>query len=84
MPFMIGWVVAAILGGLTVVRIVELLFGGLSNTVLNIIRPIFFVGTVTTVTTQSGMSRFTSKMRKLQRITHTVGDRVNSVTKKER
>ena len=84
MGWLIGYIIGAILTGVTVVRIGELLFGGLSSGVLSILRPIFFVGTVTTVTTTSLMSRFTSKVKKLQRISTAVGDRLDSITNTER
>ena len=84
MTFMFGWVIAAILGGLTAVRVGEFLLGGLSSGVLNILRPIFFVGTVTAVTTHSQMSRFTSKVRKALRIITAVRDRVESIPDTER
>ena len=80
-----GYVIGAILGGFVVTRILELLLGGLSSSVLNILRPIFFVSTVTAVTAKSGMNRFTSTMRKFQRITGSVEDRLDSIlnTKRE-
>ena len=84
MSWLLGYVIGAILGGVIVVRILEALLGGLSSTVLNILRPIFFVGTVTTVATTSIMSRFTSKVRKLQRISASVGDRIDSIVDTER
>lgn len=84
MGWMVGYIIGAIIGGVAVTRILELLLGGVSNGVLNILRPIFFVGTVTAVTTQSGMSRFTSKMRTLQRGAAAVSDRLDSITNTER
>ena len=84
MGWLIGYIIGAILTGVTVVRIGELLFGGLSSGVLSILRPIFFVGTVTTVTTASGMSKFTSKARKAQRIFASVGDKLDSITNTNR
>ena len=84
MSWILGYVIGAILGGVIVVRILEAVLGGLSSTVLNILRPIFFVGTVTTVTTASGMSKFTSKARKAQRIFASVGDKLDSITNTNR
>ena len=79
-----GYVIGAILGGFVVTRILELLLGGLSSSVLNILRPIFFVSTVTAVTAKSGMSRFTSWAQRGQRISASVADRLDSFTNTER
>ncbi len=79
MGWLFGYVIGAVLGGITVVRIIELLFGGISTTAVNTVRPFFFVGTVTAITAKTGMDRFTAKTRKLGRITNGL----NSLTKRE-
>jgi hypothetical protein len=84
MGWLFGYVIGAVLGGITIVRIIELLFGGISATAVNTVRPFFFVGTVTAITAKAGMSSFTSKVRKLQRGSAAIGDRVNSLTNSER
>lgn len=84
MGWLVGYIIGAIITGVALTRILEVLLGGVSSGVLNILRPIFFVGTVTTVTTTSMMSRFNSKVRKLQRIAASVGDRVDSITNTKR
>ena len=81
MGFLLGHVIGAVIGGIAVVRILEFLFGGLPSGVLNIIRPLFFVGTVTAVTTKTGISKFDSKVGKLRRIAAVVTDRLESDTK---
>ena len=81
MGFLLGHVIGAVIGGIAVVRILEFLFGGLPSGVLNIIRPLFFVGTVTAVTTKTGISKFDWKIGKVQRIFGAIGDRLESDTK---
>ena len=82
--WILGHIVLAIIGGTIAARIVETLGSGLNHTVLSWLRTIFFAGTVTTVTTTSGMSRFTSWAEKGHRISGAVRDRVNSITNTKR
>ena len=77
MGWLLGPLLGGVLGGIIVVRILEFLLGGVSSGVMGVIRPIFFVSTVTAVTTQSGMGKFTSIVRKFQR-----GSAVEAVAKK--
>jgi hypothetical protein len=51
---------------------------------MSVIRPIFFVSTVTAVTTQSGMGKFTSLVRKFQRGSAAVEDQLDSITNTKR
>ena len=84
MGWLLGPLLGGVLGGIIVVRILEFLLGGVSSGVMSVIRPIFFVGTVSAVTTQSGMSKFTSLVRKFQRGSVAIEDRLDSITKRER
>ena len=84
MGWLLGPLRGGVLGGIIVVRILEFLLGGVSSGVMSVIRPIFFVSTVTAVTTQSGMSKFTSLVRKFQRGSVAIEERLDSITKRER
>ena len=84
MGWLLGPLLGGVLGGIIVVRILEFLLGGVSSGVMSVIRPIFFVSTVTAVTTQSGMGKFTSIVRKFQRGSVAIEDRLDSITKRER
>ena len=82
MGWLLGPLLGGVLGGIVVVRILEFLLGGVSSVVMNVVRPVFFVGTVSAVTTQSGMSKFTSIARKFQRRSGEIEDRLDSFTNK--
>ena len=82
MGWLLGPLLGGVLGGIIVVRILEFFLGGVSSGVMSVIRPIFFVSTVTAVTTQSGMSKFTSLARKFQRGSASIEDRLDSITNK--
>ena len=82
MGWLLGPLLGGVLGGIVVVRILEFLLGGVSSGVMNVVRPVFFVGTVSAVTTQSGMSKFTSIARKFQRRSGAIDDRLDSITNK--
>ena len=84
MGWLLGPLLGGVLGGIIVVRILEFLLGGVSSGVMSVIRPIFFVSTVTAVTTQSGMGKFTSLVRKFQRGSATVEDQLDSITNTKR
>ena len=73
-----------VLGGIVVVRLLEFFLGGVSSGVMSVIRPIFFVSTVTAVTTQSGMGKFTSLARRFQRGSGAIEDRLDSITNTKR
>ena len=84
MGWLLGPLLGGVLGGIVVVRVLEFLLGGVSSSVMSVIRPIFFVSTVTAVTTQSGMGKFTSIVRKFQRGSVAIEDRLDSITNTKR
>ena len=84
MGWLLGPLLGGVLGGIIVVRILEFLLGGVSSGVMSVIRPIFFVSTVTAVTTQSGMGKFTTLVRKFQRGSVAIEDQLDSITKTKR
>ena len=84
MGWLLGPLLGGVLGGIVVVRILEFLLGGVSSSVMSVIRPIFFVGTVSAVTTQTGMGKFTSLVRRFQRGSGAIEDRLDSITKRKR
>jgi hypothetical protein len=84
MGWLLGPLLGGVLGGIVVVRILEFLLGGVSSGVMSVIRPIFFVSTVTAVTTQSGMGKFTSLVRKFQRGSVAIEDQLDSITNTKR
>ena len=84
MGWLLGPLLGGVLGGSVVVRILEFLLGGVSSGVMNVVRPVFFVGTVSAVTTQSGMSKFTSIARKFQRGSASIENQLDSITKRNR
>ena len=84
MGWLIGPVLGGLLGGVIVIRILEFLLGGVSSGVMNVVRPIFFVSTVTAVTTTSQMSRFTSIARRLRRGSAAVEEHIDALTKSDR
>jgi len=84
MGWLLGPLLGGVLGGIVVVRILEFLLGGVSSSVMSVILPIFFVGTVSAVTTQSGMSKFTSLVRRFQRGSVAIEDRLDSITNTKR
>ena len=84
MGWLLGPLLGGVLGGIVVVRILEFLLGGVSSGVMNVVRPVFFVGTVSAVTTQSGMSKFTSIARKFQRGSASIENQLDSITTRNR
>lgn len=84
MGWLLGPLLGGIVGGFVVVRILELLLGGVSSSVMNVLRPIFFVGTVTAATTTTGMSKFTSKVRRLKKAANAMSERLDAFAKKDR
>ena len=84
MGWLLGPLLGGVLGGIIVVRILEFFLGGVSSGLMNVIRPIFFVGTVSAVTTQTGMSKFTSVVRKFQRGSGAIEDQLDSITNTKR
>jgi hypothetical protein len=84
MGWLLGPLLGGVLGGIVVVRILEFFLGGVSSGVMSVIRPLFFVGTVSAVTTQSGMSKFTSLVRRFQRGSVAIEDQLDSITKRKR
>mgnify|MGYP003135710863 CR=1 FL=1 len=80
MGWLLGPLLGGVLGGIVVVRVLEFLLGGVSSSVMSVVRPIFFVGTVSAVTTQTGMNKFTSLARRFQRGSGVIGDRLDSIT----
>ena len=84
MGWLLGPFIGGVLGGFVVVRILQFIFGWVSSDVMNVVRPVFFTGTVTAVTTTSAMSRFTSKVRRLQRGSAAVSERIDSLTNTKR
>jgi hypothetical protein len=81
MGWLLGPLLGGVLGGIIVVRILEFFLGGVSSGVMSVIRPIFFVSTVTAVTTQSGMGKL---IRKFQRGSGAIEDRLDSITNTKR
>jgi hypothetical protein len=84
MGWLLGPLLGGVLGGIIVVRLLEFFLGGVSSGVMSVIRPIFFVSTVTAVTTQSGMGKFTSLVRKFQRGSGAIEDQLDSITNTKR
>ena len=84
MGWLIGPLLGGVLGGIVVVRILEFLLGGVSSGVMNVVKPISFIGTTAGVTTVAGMSRFTSLARKFRRGTGVVEEHIDAITKSDR
>lgn len=84
MGFLLGPIIASIVGSLVILRIFDWIFGGLTGTIVNTARASVFVTTWTAITAQSGMSGFTSKVRKLRRGTTAVSEQLDALTKRDR
>ena len=83
MGWLIGPLLGGVLGGVVVVRILEFLLGGVSSGVMNVIKPISFVGTTAGVTTVAGMSKFTSIARRFRRGSAAVEEHIDAFTKSD-
>tara|TARA_R100001530_G_scaffold130511_1_gene101506 strand:- start:1428 stop:1721 length:294 start_codon:yes stop_codon:yes gene_type:complete len=85
--FMTGPLVAAIVGGIGLVKLYDvgkgLFFGGFTGTTADATRAGVFVSTVTAVTAVTGMNKVASKLRAAQRSVAAFGDRVDSTDKRD-
>ena len=83
MGWLLGPLLGGVIGGSVIVRLLEFFLGGVSSGVMSVIRPHFFVRTVSAVTTQTGMGKFTSLVRKFQRGSSAIEDQLDSITKRK-
>jgi hypothetical protein len=78
-----GWLLWYTLASMAVafiaIRIIELLFTGLSVSVMGVVKPVVFVASWTAVTTQSGMHRVTSQARQFRRRNASMSKHVGTI-----
>jgi len=85
--FMTGPLIAAIVGGIGIVKLYDmvkgLLFGGFSGTAADATRAGFFVSTVAAVTAAAGMGKVSSKLEWIKRRVNAYGDQLDSTKRDE-
>ena len=83
MSWLVGYVVASMVGAIFVVRIFDYVTSGLSHGAVQAARAGLFVGTWTAITASSGMRNFTLHVRKLRQGNRAVGGLLGLLTKKK-
>ena len=67
MGWLVGPTIASLVAAFIAVKLVEYVFGGVSGTLMNVAKPILFVVTWTTISTQAAMRSVTKSVRNLRK-----------------
>lgn len=66
MGWLVGYVIASMVGAFVAVRIFDHIFSGVTGSIAGVARASLFVGVWTAITAGSGMRAFTRRMRQLR------------------
>ena len=81
MGWLVGPTIASLVAAFIAVKLVEYVFGGVSGTLMNVAKPILFVATWTTVSTQVAMRSVTRSVKHLRQGNQKA---IKALTKSER
>ena len=84
MSWLVGYVIASMVGALFVVRIFDYVTSGLTHGAVQAARAGLFVGTWTAITASSGMRNFTLRVRKLRQGSRNVGSLLSALPQGKR